>query len=138
MRLPSHETGFDSADSLHPARYRDNALSAAAATGLVDFFMSQKNHLAWYLLVPHAGTGRYPAKPPGRCSTTTRRATKWQSWAGPSARDRRFESGFVQRGVSCEPDSVAILDSKRSDLRGFDHRAIHRVPAGSSCPHIER
>ena len=59
MRLPSHETGFDFADSLHPARYRDNALSAAAATGLVDFFMSQKNHLAWYLLVPHAGTGGY-------------------------------------------------------------------------------
>jgi hypothetical protein len=25
MRLPSHETGFDLANSLHPARYRDNA-----------------------------------------------------------------------------------------------------------------
>jgi choline dehydrogenase-like flavoprotein len=25
MRLPSHETGFDLADSLHPARYRDNS-----------------------------------------------------------------------------------------------------------------
>jgi hypothetical protein len=25
MRLPSHETGFDLAYSLHPARYRDNA-----------------------------------------------------------------------------------------------------------------
>ena len=26
MRLPSHETGFDLANSLHPARYRDNAV----------------------------------------------------------------------------------------------------------------
>jgi hypothetical protein len=26
MRLPSRETGFDLANSLHPARYRDNAL----------------------------------------------------------------------------------------------------------------
>jgi hypothetical protein len=25
MRLPSHETGFDLANSQHPARYRDNA-----------------------------------------------------------------------------------------------------------------
>jgi hypothetical protein len=25
MRLPSHETGFDLAYSLHPVRYRDNA-----------------------------------------------------------------------------------------------------------------
>jgi len=25
MRLPSHETGFDLANSPHPARYRDNA-----------------------------------------------------------------------------------------------------------------
>jgi hypothetical protein len=56
MRLPSHETGFDFADSLHPACYRDNTLSAAAATGLVDFFMSQEDHLAWYLFVPHTGT----------------------------------------------------------------------------------
>jgi hypothetical protein len=29
MRVPSHETGFDLSDSLHPARYRDNAVSSA-------------------------------------------------------------------------------------------------------------
>ncbi len=27
MRLPSHETGFDLANSLHTARYPDNALA---------------------------------------------------------------------------------------------------------------
>jgi hypothetical protein len=26
MRLPPHETGFDLANSVHPDRYRDNAL----------------------------------------------------------------------------------------------------------------
>jgi hypothetical protein len=30
MRLPSHETGFDLADALHPARYRDNARAIQA------------------------------------------------------------------------------------------------------------
>src|SRR5947207_14482450 len=30
MRLPSHETGFDLANSLHPASYRDNARATAA------------------------------------------------------------------------------------------------------------
>jgi hypothetical protein len=30
MRLPSHETRFDFANSLHPARYRDSAYQALA------------------------------------------------------------------------------------------------------------
>ena len=34
MRLPSHETGFDLADSLHPARYRDNAVQRNGEAGL--------------------------------------------------------------------------------------------------------
>jgi hypothetical protein len=36
MRLPSHETGFDLADSLHPARYRDNALGATDGLGALE------------------------------------------------------------------------------------------------------
>jgi hypothetical protein len=32
MRLPSRETGFDLANSLHPARYRDNADDCADDT----------------------------------------------------------------------------------------------------------
>ena len=31
MRLLSHKTGFDLADSLHPARYRDNAFLAQSS-----------------------------------------------------------------------------------------------------------
>ena len=31
MRLPAHETGFDLANSLHPARYRDNAIARVIA-----------------------------------------------------------------------------------------------------------
>jgi hypothetical protein len=36
MRLPSHETGFDLANSLHPARYRDNAGSRPWENALSD------------------------------------------------------------------------------------------------------
>jgi hypothetical protein len=35
MRLPSHETGFGLANSLHPARYRDNALDLMILKGRV-------------------------------------------------------------------------------------------------------